>query len=75
MIKELDTVVLTTDLADYGLTTGDVGTVVLVHGNGQGFEVEFMTLEGATLTVASLGAADVRTVDHNEIAHARAVAA
>lgn len=75
MIKELDTVVLTTDLADHGLTVGDVGTVVMVHNNGQGFEVEFMTLEGTTLTVASLGAADVRAVDHNEIAHARAVAA
>lgn len=75
MIKELDTVVLTTDLADHGLTAGDIGTVVMVHGHGQGFEVEFTTLEGATLTVASLDAADVRAVDHNEIAHARAVAA
>ena len=74
MIKELDTVVLTTDLADHGLTIGDVGTAVMVHGNGQGFEVEFMTLEGATLTVVSIGAADVRPVNQNDIPHARAVA-
>lgn len=44
MIKELDTVVLTTNLADHGLTIGDVGTAVMMHGNGQGFEVEFTTL-------------------------------
>lgn len=73
MIKELDTVVLTTDLAAHGLTIGDVGTAVMVHGNGQGFEVEFMTLEGATLTVVSLGAADVRPVDQNDVPHARTV--
>ncbi|MBK5940155.1 DUF4926 domain-containing protein [Halochromatium roseum] len=73
MIKELDTVVLATDLAAHGLTIGDVGTAVMVHGNGQGFEVEFMTREGATLTVVSLGEADVRPVDQNDIPNARAV--
>jgi hypothetical protein len=74
MIKALDTVVLTTDLADHGLTIGAVGTAVVVHGYGQGFEVEFTTLEGATLTVFTLGVADVRPVNQNDIPHARTVA-
>jgi len=53
MIKELESVVLAVDLPEHRLKKGDVGTVVLVHGNA-GYEVEFMTLSGETLTVASL---------------------
>ena len=41
MIKELDSVVLTTDLPDLGLRQGDLGTVVLVHREGGAHEVEF----------------------------------
>jgi len=40
MINEHDTVVLTEDLPEEGLTAGDVGTVVHVHNNGVGYEVE-----------------------------------
>ena len=72
MIRELDSVVLTTDLPEHGLKKGDVGTVVLVHGTA-GFEVEFMTLGGETLTVASLTKEQVRPVGRREIAQARAV--
>jgi hypothetical protein len=35
MINELDCIVLTTDLSEYGLAAGDIGTVVMVHPNGQ----------------------------------------
>ena len=73
MIKELDTVVLTEDLPDYGLRQGDLGTVVLVHGTA-GYEVEFMTLAGETLAVVSLYPNQVRPVGRREIAQARAVA-
>ena len=31
MITELDRVILTTNIPDYGLKTGDIGTVVLVQ--------------------------------------------
>ena len=75
MIQELDRVVLTRRLQDLGLEPGDLGTVVLVHGGGRGFEVEFVTLGGDTLAVTTLTAGDVRPVDRNEIAHARPVAA
>ena len=73
MIRELDTVVLTTDLPEYGLMAGDVGTVVLVHRDGAGYEVEFMTMDGETITVVSLHASQVRPVSRREIAHVRTV--
>lgn len=73
MINELERVVLTTDLRDYGLECGDLGTVVLVHSNGEGYEVEFVTLEGETIAVVSVSASQIRPVGHREIAHARAV--
>ena len=75
MIKELDSVVLTTDLPKDGLTAGDLGTVVLVHENGRGFTVEFMTLAGTTLAVVTLLAHQVRPIAKGEIAHVRCVAA
>ncbi|MBI5194447.1 MAG: DUF4926 domain-containing protein [Nitrospirae bacterium] len=75
MIRELDSVVLTTDLPEYGLEQGDVGTVVLVHHVDKGYEVEFMTLEGETIAVTSLLPSQVRPIGHREIAHARMVEA
>lgn len=75
MIRELDRVVLTKPLPDLGLDAGDVGTVVLVHAGGRGFEVEFVTLQGETYAVTTVTADDVRPIDRNEIAHARALVA
>jgi len=49
-------------------------TVVLVHDEGKGYEVEFMTLDGETIAVATLRAEQVRAVQHDEIAHARSIA-
>ncbi len=72
MINELDQVVLESDLPEYSLQRGDVGTVVLVHGS-EGFEVEFMTLNGETVAVVSLSAGQVRAIGRGEIAHARLV--
>ena len=72
MIRQLGTVVLTTDLAEHGLKAGDLGTVVLVHTHG-GYEVEFMTLDGETVAVVSLSPDQIRAVRHREIAHARLV--
>jgi hypothetical protein len=74
MIRELDDVVLECDLPQYGLKRGDVGTVVLVHGHGAGYEVEFTALDGETIAVTTLGAAQLREVDGSEIAHARDLA-
>lgn len=75
MIRELDTVVLTTDLPVYGLVEGDVGVVVMMHGGGVGFEVEFVTLDGETVSVVSLDSSQVRSIGRREIPHVRTMAA
>jgi len=75
MIEELASVVLTTDIPEQGLQTGDVGTVVMVHQQGQGYTVEFMTLGGDTVAVVTLPAEQVRPIRANEIAHVRALMA
>ncbi|MCC6888622.1 MAG: DUF4926 domain-containing protein, partial [Hyphomicrobiales bacterium] len=58
MIDELDLVVLKRDLPTERLTAGDVGTVVLVHQQGAGYEVEFTILAGDTVAVVTLDATD-----------------
>ncbi len=73
MLQELDRAVLTIDLPDHGLSRGDIGTVVLLHNGGEGYEVEFMTLTGETLSVVSLSAFQVRPIAPREIANARPV--
>lgn len=75
MIRELDQVVLTCPLVDLGLEAGDIGTVVLVHEKGAGYEVEFVALTGETLAVTTLTSDQVRPIRRGEIAHARSVAA
>lgn len=71
MIRELDRVVLTTDLPEEGLEAGDIGTVVLVHRDAKGYEVEFTTLDGNTFAVVTVLASQVRPVQARELAHAR----
>ena len=70
MIRELDAVALVRDLPEHGLQTGDIGTVVLLHGNS-GYEVEFMTLDGETVAVESLSPEEIRPIGRREVAHAR----
>jgi Domain of unknown function (DUF4926) len=73
MIGGLGLVVLKRDLPDARLAAGDVGTIVLVHQQGAGYEVGFATLSGDTVAVVTLDASDVRPVEAREIVHARAV--
>jgi len=74
MIAEHDYVVLVEDIPEEGLTAGDVGTVVHVHGNNEGYEVEFMTLTGETIAVASVQASSVRAVASRDVVHVRELA-
>jgi hypothetical protein len=74
MIQELAEVVLVGDLPEHKLAAGDIGTVVLVHGEGRGYEVEFMTLDGETIAVSTFRADQVRQANADEIAHARPMA-
>ena len=74
MIKELDTVALTRDLAAHGLKAGDLGAVVMVYADGKAFEVEFVSLTGETIALLTLDADAVRPMRRREIAHVREVA-
>ena len=71
MMKEHDRVVLLKDVTDEGLKAGDVGTVAHVYRQGEAFEVEFMTLDGTTVAVATLLVLHVRTVSNKDITHVR----
>ena len=72
MIKELDCVVLTAELADLGLAAGDVGAVVHVYEGGRSYQVEFTTYDGRTVAVAKVSANQIRPLRSREIHHARA---
>ncbi|MBX7245402.1 MAG: DUF4926 domain-containing protein [Candidatus Sumerlaeaceae bacterium] len=71
MIKEHDMVVLTEGLPEDRLTAGDVGTVVQVYQGGAGYEVEFMTLAGRTVAVATVTASQIRAVNPSDLVHVR----
>jgi hypothetical protein len=71
MIKEHDCIVLTRDLMAESLKAGDIGTVVHVHPSGTGYEVEFMTLAGETVSVVTLLPEQLRAIARRDIAHVR----
>ena len=73
-MRELEMVVLRRDRPEAKLEAGDVGTVVLAHAGGAGFEVEFATLAGETIAVVTVPAEDLRAIAPDEIAHVRRVA-
>ncbi len=75
MIRELDTVVITRDLPEYGLNRGDIGSVVHSYKGGAAFEIEFVTGKGETVAVVTLDSEDVRPMRPNEILHAREIKA
>jgi hypothetical protein len=75
MIHEHDCIVLTEAIPDEGLHAGDVGTVVHIHGNSEAYEVEFMTLTGATVAVTTVLPSQLRPVTSRDISHVRELVA
>ncbi len=71
MIDELDTVILSHDIDEYGLKDGDIGAVVHCYSDGLAFEVEFVTGEGETVAVLTLNSQDIRPMHGKEIFHVR----
>ena len=73
MIHELDTVVLSHDIDEYGLKEGDVGAIVHCYENGAAtaFEVEFVTSGGETIALLTLTREDIRPMQGREILHIR----
>jgi hypothetical protein len=74
MIKEHDLVVLTGDIPGEGLKAGDLGTVVHIHRGEDAYEVEFVTLTGQTVAVATVPQSRCRPVGHRDISHVRELA-
>ena len=70
-IKEHDCAVLTAGLPAEGLEAGDVGTVIHVHKGGAAYEVEFVTLAGETIAVATVDTRNVRPVGKRDVNHIR----
>jgi len=68
--KVLDTVVLQTDLPQYGLRKGDLGAVVHVY-EPDGLEVEFVTASGKTESLVTLKSDAVRSVVDNDLVAVR----
>ena len=59
------------NVAGQDLKADDVGTVIHIYKAGEAFEVEFLTLHGETVAIATLEASQVRPVQKREITHAR----
>jgi len=74
MIEEHASVILTRDLPEKRLFRGDIGVVVHVHGEGEAYEVEFMTMGGKTVAVSTLEAGEVQVADAHMMPHVRDIA-
>jgi hypothetical protein len=64
-IKEHDCVVLTTDLPEENLKAGDGGTVVHIYKDCAAYEVEFFTLDGKTIVVATVKSGCLRPISED----------
>jgi hypothetical protein len=71
MITEHALVVLTEDIPVSGLEAGDVGVVVHIHRDDRAYEIEFLSLDGSTLSVQTLEARQVREARKRDIPHVR----
>jgi hypothetical protein len=60
-LEDLDVVALLRDLPQDGLERGQAGTIVLTHGKGEAFEVEFIPNPGqpGRTVVATIRAEDL----------------
>ena len=67
----LDTVVLTRDLPESGLRSGDVGAIVEVYEDA--YEVEFVTGAGKTQALLALTEADLRRIGSGDLLAVRSV--
>ena len=73
--KELDAVALTQDIPAEGLESGDIGTVVMVYGQNEGYEVEFVGYDGHTIALLTLKPGQIRLLSRGDVPHVRRLAA
>jgi hypothetical protein len=65
--------VLTTDLPDHHLKAGDIGVVVMIHGDHEGYELEIFGADGHTVDVVTVEANQVRPISRHDVLHVRAM--
>ena len=75
MIREHERVALTVDVPNRGLKAGDVGIVVMIHGDRKGYELEIFGADGHTLDVVTVEADQVRPVTRHDVLHVRELTA
>lgn len=73
MIAEYERVILTKDIPKADLKAGDVGVVVEIYNDGEGYEVEFFASNGDTVAVETLSANEVRPASSKDILHVRSI--
>jgi hypothetical protein len=72
MIKAYERVALTVDLPKCHLEADDMGVVVMIHGDHEGYELEIFSADGHTLDVVTVEAEQVRPVSRRDVMHVRA---
>ena len=72
-MQELELVALTQDLPEHELKIGDIGMILHIYSDHNGYEVEFVTLSGELIAIVSVYPAQIRQLKQNEIASARRV--
>ncbi len=76
MFEEHQQIVLKEEISgDEGATLkpGDVGSIVHVHPGGEAFVVEFLTLDGDTVAIATVLSSQARPVTRGDMTHARTI--
>ena len=76
MFKEHEQVVLTANvLGDAGvaLQPGDVGAIVHIHSGGEALVVEFMSLDGDTVDIATVMPSQAQPITGADLTHARSI--
>ena len=75
MLLEHERIVLTADIPEEGLKAGDVGTIVHIYPKHAAYEVEFFSLDGDTIAVATVEREQARAVTGQDVTHARSTKA
>ena len=76
MFKEHEQIVLTAEvLGDEGeaLKPGDVGTLIHIHPDEEAAVVEFLSLDGGTVALATVLPSQMRPVTGADLTHTRTV--
>ena len=72
-LNEFDEVVLTSDIPELALKSGDVCTIVQISEDGNAFDVEFIAFNGDTVATTTLNRQQLRPIRKSEIPHVRAI--